>query len=47
MMINSGIKKIVTYGDYPDIGGVKDLLVEAGVELIKVDRPSDKIMFLD
>ena len=47
MMINSGIKKIVTYGEYPDIGGVKDLLAEAGVELVKVDRPSDKIMFLD
>jgi len=47
MIINSGIKRIVTYGDYPDIGGVKDLLNEARVELIKVDRPSDKIMFLD
>ena len=47
MIINSGIKRIVTYGDYPDIGGVKDLLNEAKVELIKVDRPSDKIMFLD
>ena len=47
MIINSGIKRIVTYGDYPDIGGVKDLLNEAKVELIKVDRPIDKIMFLD
>ena len=47
MIINSGIKRIVTYGDYPDIGGVKDLLSEAKVELIKTDRPSDKIMFLD
>lgn len=47
MMINAGIKKIVTYGNYPDIGGVKELLKEAGAELIIVDRPSDKINFLD
>ena len=47
MMINAGIKKIVTYGSYPDIGGVKELLKEAGVELIKMVRPSDKINFLD
>jgi len=47
MIINAGIKKIVTYGNYPDIGGVQDLLKEAGVELIKVDRPSGKIDFLD
>ena len=47
MMINAGIKKIVTYGNYPDIGGVKELLKEAGLELIIVDRPSDKINFLD
>jgi dCMP deaminase len=47
MMINAGIKKIITYGDYPDIGGVKDLLKEAKVELVKVERPNDKINFLD
>ena len=47
MMINAGIKKIVTYGNYPDIGGVKELLKEAGAELVIVDRPSDKINFLD
>lgn len=47
MMVNSGIKRIVTYGEYPDVGGVRDLLKEAGVELIKIDRPSDKINFLD
>ncbi|MDD3002632.1 MAG: cytidine/deoxycytidylate deaminase family protein [Candidatus Shapirobacteria bacterium] len=47
MIINAGIKKIVTYGNYPDIGGVQDLLKEAGVELIRIDRPSDKIDFLD
>lgn len=47
MVVNAGIKKFITYGDYPDIGGVKDLLDEAGVELVKVARPSDKINFLD
>jgi len=47
MMINAGIKKIVTYGNYPDIGGVKELLKEAKVELVVVGRPSDKINFLD
>lgn len=47
MMINAGIKKIVTYGNYPDIGGVKELLKEAGTELVIVDRPNDKIIFLD
>jgi dCMP deaminase len=47
MIINAGIKKIITYSDYPDIGGVKDLLKEAGVQLVKVARPSDKINFLD
>ena len=47
MIINAGIKRIVTYVDYPDVGGVKDLLKEAGVELVKVKKPSDKINFLD
>jgi deoxycytidylate deaminase len=47
MMINAGIKKIVTYGNYPDTGGVKELLDEAGVEFVRIDRPSDKITFLD
>jgi len=47
MIINAGIKKIITYGNYPDIGGVQDLLKEAKVEFVKVDKPSDKINFLD
>ena len=47
MMINAGIKRIVVYIKYPDIGGVEDLLKEAGVELIKIDRPDDTISFLD
>lgn len=47
MCVNAGIKRFVTYGQYPDIGGVKEFLKEAGVDLIKVDRPSDKINFLD
>ena len=47
MLINAGIKRFVTYGNYPDIGGVQDLLKEADVEFIKIKRPSDKIIFLD
>ena len=47
MIVNAGIKKIVTYANYPDIGGVKDLLKEAGVEFLIIDRPSDTINFLD
>ena len=47
MMINAGIKKIVTYGNYPDIGGVKDLLKEALIEFVKVEKPNNQINFLD
>lgn len=47
MIINAGIKRFVTYGNYPDIGGVKELLKEAGVELFVIDKPDDKINFLD
>ena len=47
MMINAGIKKIVTYGNYPDIGGVKELLKEAKVEFVRVDKPNNQIYFLD
>jgi dCMP deaminase len=47
MMVNAGIKTIVTYGNYPDIGGVKELLKEAKVTFVKVDKPNDRINFLD
>jgi len=47
MIINAGIKRFVTYGAYPDIGGVKELLREAGVEFVKVERPDDKVNYLD
>jgi len=47
MMINAGIKRIVVYIKYPDIGGVAELLKEAKVELINIDRPGEKINFLD
>jgi hypothetical protein len=33
--------------DYPDVGGVRELLKEAGVELAKVARPKKEITFLD
>lgn len=47
MMVNAGIKRIVTYGNYPDIGGVKDLLKEAKVQFVKVEKPNSLIVFLD
>jgi dCMP deaminase len=47
MLINAGIKRFVTYGNYPDIGGVQELLKEAGVEFVMVEKPGDKIIFLD
>jgi len=47
MLINAGIKRFVTYGNYPDIGGVKELLNEAKVELVVVSRPGNVINFLD
>lgn len=36
MIINSGIKKIYYFEDYPDLLAI-ELLVEAGVELIRLD----------
>jgi len=47
MLINVGIKKIVTYGNYPDTGGVRNLLQEAGIELIKMKKPDQEINTLD
>ena len=47
MIVNAGIKRFVTYMDYPDVGGVRELLKEAGVELAKVARPKKEITFLD
>jgi dCMP deaminase len=47
MIVNAGIKRIVNYIDYPDTGGVKKLLDEAGVKLIKIKRPDAEINFLD
>ncbi len=47
MIVNAGIKRLVTYTDYPDVGGVRELLKDAGVELVKVARPNKEITFLD
>jgi len=47
MIINAGIKRIVTYSDYPDVGGVRDLLKEAKVKLDKIKKPESEIVFLD
>jgi len=47
MIINAGIKKLVTYVEYPDTGGVKELFKEAGLEIITVDKPDVNINILD
>lgn len=46
MIVNAGIKEIVSYHDYTD-EEARDFLKEAGVELRKIQRPSDKINFKD
>lgn len=46
LMINSGIKEIVSYIDYPDMES-KKLLKEAGVKLRNILKPNNKINFKD
>jgi dCMP deaminase len=46
MIVNAGIKEIVSYQDYPD-ESAKKFLSEAGVLLRKVFRPENDIEFLD
>jgi len=46
MIVNSGIKKVVAYNNYPDESTV-ELFKEAGVEFVKVDKPSKEIKILD
>jgi dCMP deaminase len=46
MLINAGIKRFITYGDYPDTYAL-ELLKEANVEFKKVKRPDEKIYTLD
>lgn len=47
MIVNSGLKKVVAYVDYPDMGGVRDLFKKTGVELVVMERPEGRINFLD
>jgi dCMP deaminase len=46
MIINAGIKKVVSYHAYSD-ESARELLKNAGVILEKVEKPTDKIKFLD
>ncbi len=46
MLVNAGIKKFVTYSDYPDKAAL-ELFKEAGIEFEKVKKPSTKINSLD
>jgi len=47
MIVNSGIKKVVTCGDYPDdFNLVVELFYEAGVKLKKISQPSSEIEIL-
>ena len=46
MIVNSGIKRVVTYGDYPSEDSLA-LFKEAKVKFEKIKRPDSKIDFLD
>ncbi len=46
MLINAGVKRFVTYGEYPDKAAL-ELLKEANIEFIKVEKPKTEIYVLD
>jgi len=46
MLVNAKIKRFVTYTDYSDYA-FQPLFDEAGIEIVKKKRPSNKINFLD
>jgi dCMP deaminase len=46
MIVNAGIKKVVSYSDYPSKDSM-ELFKEAGIAFEKIKRPSSKINFLD
>ncbi len=46
MLINAGIKRFVTYGEYPDDSAM-NLLNEAGIQFLKIERPIKEINTLD
>lgn len=46
MLINAGIKRFLTYGEYPDKAAL-DILKEANIEFKKIQRPKEEIYALD
>lgn len=42
MLVNAGIKKFVTYSDYPDKDAL-ELFKEANIEFTRLEKPDDKI----
>ncbi len=49
MIINSGIKKIISFSNYPNTGNVKELLTEAKIEIVhfkKTQRMKEIIQVL-
>jgi len=46
MLVNAKIKRFVSYDTYND-SSFLDLFREAGIEIVKKDRPSSRITFLD
>jgi len=46
MLINAGVKRFITSGEYPDTAAL-EYLKEAGIEFIKVNKPSTEINVLD
>ncbi len=46
MLVNSKIKRFVTYADYPDKSSL-ELLKDAGVEFVKLPKPKTEIATLD
>ena len=47
LIIQVGIKRIVSYNDFEGDKGAKKYLEDAGVELVKIDRPNSIIEFKD
>jgi dCMP deaminase len=46
MLINAGIRRFVTYGEYPDKAAI-ELFDEAEIDFEKIKRPEEKINVLD
>ncbi len=46
MLANARIERFVTYGEYPD-KEAKELLKEASIEFVKINKPNTKINIVD